>query len=160
MMTDAKQDTKKDKRIPWYFVSFFVGLVILNVIFVSIAVDSYPGLVTTNAYEKGLAYNDMIDAKEKQDALGWHTDITFTEAGHVRIFLQDKEGKAISDAVISAEIGRVINDDDDMALIMQEKGRGYYESRENFATKGQWNIKALIQWQQNSLQIKKRVAVK
>ena len=159
MMTEQREDTKKDKIIPWYFVAFFAGLAVLNVIFVSLAVDSYPGLVTENAYEKGLAYNDMIEAKQVQDALGWHTKIMVTDNHKIKLFLNNHLGDFISGADIQAIIGRVINDDEDKILSFIESSNGYYETVESFSINGRWNLEAHIKWQNNNIQIKELVHI-
>lgn len=159
MISETREDTKADKRIPWYFVAFFVGLAILNVIFVTIAVKSYPDLVTENAYEKGLDYNTMIETKQAQDALGWQSDFKIMDQ-KIILFLTNKDGNFLSGANITAEAGRIIHGNDDHALTFVENANGYYESQEKFAIKGRWNIKAHIQWKQDKIQIKKHVQVK
>ena len=157
MNTATRQDTAKDKKIPWYFVAFFAGLAVLNVIFVTIAVKSYPGLVTQNAYEKGLNYNDMIDAKQAQDALGWKTDFVI-ENDRIILTLKDKNGHSIKGANITASLGRIIHEHDDKAVTFIETSQGTYESTEKFAIKGRWNIRAQITWQQKQIQISENVA--
>jgi len=51
----------KDKLIPWYFVIFFLVLFIVDGIFVYLATSTHTGVVTENAYEKGLRYNEVIE---------------------------------------------------------------------------------------------------
>ena len=49
-----------NKYIPLSFVLFFIVLAILDGIFVYLAVSTQTGVVTKNAYEKGLNYNEAI----------------------------------------------------------------------------------------------------
>ena len=51
-------------RIPLYFVMFFITLAILDSFFVYIALSTHNGVVTENAYEKGLNYNRTIEQAE------------------------------------------------------------------------------------------------
>jgi nitrogen fixation protein FixH len=60
---------------------------VVNGIFVYFAVTTWPGLSQTDAYEKGLRYNEVIKAAQRQRDLGWQSDVTFAANGqiHVRI---------------------------------------------------------------------------
>lgn len=69
--------TKRDKLIPWYFVLFFVVIGAVNAVMVTLAVRTHTGTVTDHPYEKGLAYNKVVDAANAQEKLGWKSDIRF-----------------------------------------------------------------------------------
>ena len=71
---------KSDKWIPWYFVAFFVVLAILDGIFVTIAATTHTGVITENAYQKGLDYNEVVAASEEQDEIGWVGNIGFEKS--------------------------------------------------------------------------------
>ena len=64
----TRTDTFKDKLMPWYIVLFFVVFTIVLAGFAVIAHRTHTGVVTENAYKKGLAYNDVIkEADEEND---------------------------------------------------------------------------------------------
>ena len=67
-------------------------------------------MVTEDAYEKGRAYNDVIMAQEKQEKLGWTSDI-FVDNNMVKFKLADKDGEAIAGAKIIALISRPMQAD-------------------------------------------------
>lgn len=50
----------KDRFIPWYFVMAFAVVFAVNGFFVYKAVTTSHGVVTENAYEKGLQFNDVV----------------------------------------------------------------------------------------------------
>ena len=78
----------RDKIIPWYFVMFFVVVAAVNAVMVTLAVRTHTGIVTEHPYEKGLAYNAVVDAEAKQEALGWKGHIDY-QKGAVRFTLRD-----------------------------------------------------------------------
>jgi nitrogen fixation protein FixH len=98
--------TRRDRMIPWYFVLFFVVLAIIDGVFVSIAVRTHTGVVTENAYEKGLAYNRVVKAQAAQAALGWQGGVVFhrtgPRTGEVALHVRD-----ISDKPLKVESGVV-----------------------------------------------------
>ena len=61
---------KRDRIIPLYFVAFFVFIAIMDGIFVYLATTTHSGVVTENAYQKGLNYNQYITAYDQQEMLG------------------------------------------------------------------------------------------
>ncbi len=97
---------RRDRLIPWYFVMFFVGLVVVLGGFVMIAVRTQTGVVTDHPYEKGLAYNKVVAAAAAQEALGWKGGVEFTGTtagkGTLQFTLTDKKGKPL--ALESAEV--------------------------------------------------------
>ncbi|NBO17679.1 MAG: hypothetical protein EBV03_00340 [Proteobacteria bacterium] len=88
------QDHLNGRRVFFYFMAFFSVIATVNGIMATLAVRTHTGLVTTHAYEKGLAYNEVISAEEKQQALGWHAGITFKDNTLI-VELRDAKGKTI-----------------------------------------------------------------
>ena len=58
----------KDRIIPWYFVMAFLVIFAVNGLFVYLATTTHNGVVTENAYEKGLDYERIVDEVRKQKA--------------------------------------------------------------------------------------------
>ncbi|MCH2038403.1 MAG: FixH family protein [Rickettsiales bacterium] len=88
-MADVVQ--RRDKLIPWYFVMFFVFLAIVDGTFVTIATSTHRGLVTDNAYEKGLNYNETISAYDAQKNLNWDSTLHY-EQPLLTFALKDEQG--------------------------------------------------------------------
>ena len=58
---------KTGQQVLMAFLGFFIICSSVNAFFVYKAIDSYSGVVTENAYEKGLKFNDVIaEAKKRQ----------------------------------------------------------------------------------------------
>lgn len=56
----------RDRLIPWYFVMAFLVVFAVNGFFVYMAVSTNHGVVTENAYKKGLDYNNVVAQIRKQ----------------------------------------------------------------------------------------------
>ncbi len=64
----------KDRLIPWYFVMAFLVVFAVNGVFIYLATSTHPDVVTENAYEKGLAYDRIVEEvrQHKADTLLQH----------------------------------------------------------------------------------------
>lgn len=150
---------KSDKWIPWYFVAFFAGLAILNVIFIIIAVSTHRGVVTENAYEKGINYNKTIAEAQRQEELGWKGDINFNRSA-LSFTLKDSSGNFIADADVAAYLFRVAEAGSDFTLPLAYVGNGRYYTDIIFPFKGQWDIRIIAKWQEQKYQQTRRIVVK
>ncbi|MCI5050219.1 MAG: FixH family protein [Rickettsiales bacterium] len=56
----------RDRLIPWYFVMAFMVVFIVNGIFIYYATGTHKGVVTENPYEKGLAFDEIVNEVRKQ----------------------------------------------------------------------------------------------
>ncbi|WP_417466224.1 FixH family protein [Kordiimonas sp.] len=160
-MSNTAQDTgmrKSDRLIPWYIVAFFVVVAILDGIFVYIATSTHTGVVSEQAYDKGLAYNETVAAAEKQAALGWQHSISH-EDGRLIFTLTDGDGAALKDAAVKAVIRRPIGDTADFTLELRQIVDGRYEAPISFPANGQWDARIYALWQDKDYQAHKRLIV-
>ena len=68
----------KDRLIPWYFVIAFLIVFTVNGFFVYMAIRTNHGVVTENAYEKGLEYNAIVKKVQAQKLENTHAAGTNT----------------------------------------------------------------------------------
>ena len=95
----------RDRIIPWYFVMFFLVVAAVNAVMVTLAVRTLPGTVTDHPYEKGLAYNQVVAASDKQEALGWKGDVSY-HAGQLQFTLRDRSNKPLQPESVTAKLFR------------------------------------------------------
>jgi nitrogen fixation protein FixH len=157
ILSDA--DKRANKWTPWYFVMFFVFIAIINGIFVVMATSTHRGLITENAYQKGLDYNDDILAVEKQTKLGWNGTFGF-EKNTLTFALNDKQGTAIEQADAVAYLSRVAQDGDDFSVKLVHNKQGQYKQKISFPAKGQWNVTVAVKWNQKNYQQSTRITAK
>ncbi len=153
------KDSRADRLIPWYFVLFFVVIAVVDGIFVTVAVRTQTGIVRENAYEEGLAYNRVLEAARAQDDLGWRSDIVL-EGNTLRVLLEDKGGRTISGASMTARVRRPVQAGHDFEMPLSELEDGSYQSQIVFPLKGQWEIRVFAQWQNRQYQSSRVVVVR
>lgn len=151
-----RQDTFADKLIPYYFVAFFVGLAILFGWFVHLARSSYTGLVTDQAYEKGVAYNSTIAQAAAQDEMGWQGKIAYAD-NTVTFVLTDAAGAAIDGATVSLWLFRPVQEAMDVHVPMISAGAGVYTAAVDQAARGYWEARILAKTLTAEYQTSKKV---
>jgi nitrogen fixation protein FixH len=129
-----------------YMVLGFFGVVLLaNVVFVYLAMDTFTGLATEGAYVKGLSYNDVLEEAEAQDALGWRVEIERQALGPRRWQLtaafRDREGGPIEDLSVQLEVRRPTQEGFDALLDLAPLGGGRYGVEHEFPLVGQWDLR-------------------
>ena len=162
MTTNLSQHRRDNKIIPLYFVAFFVFLALLNIIFFYIATSTHRGVITDNAYEKGLKYNDVIEKSEQQALLGWQGDIIFDDVGNMLTFrLKDKNNLPIGGAVVKAYLTFIASEGHDFDVMLPPTDiSGIYQAPLAFPRGGQWNIHIYVSDETANYQVKKWVVVK
>lgn len=126
--------TRRDKWIPWYFVAFFSVLALVDGVMVTLAVRTQTGVVTDHPYEKGLAYNRVLDAANAQKSLGWKGAVSY-EGGALRFRLTDKNGALLKPQAITAQIKRPTQASMDFTVTLVDGS-----ARFRFPQPGLWDV--------------------
>ena len=143
---------ESDKWIPWFFVAFFVVIALVNGIFIYFAITSFTGVVTDHAYEKGLAYNEMLDKARQQGQLHLIQKASY-EADTLRWRLADKNNEPLVNAKVSAHIMRPSRVGFDFDIVLVHQGGGVYEAPVNLPLMGRWRAELEAQWKAQTYQI-------
>jgi nitrogen fixation protein FixH len=80
-MAEATRHHPIDRWLPWMIAAVFVLLTAVLFWFVQIAYASFNGTVTDHAYERGLAYNDILAARRTQAESGYAPQLSVTKSG-------------------------------------------------------------------------------
>lgn len=158
-MEPDKINSSKDKMILWYFVIFFLIVAIVNGIFVTIAASTHTGVITENAYQKGLNYNAVIEESEKQDRLGWTSSIELKD-NLLNVWLYDKNGDDIKNAEVTVYFTRPSQEGHDFSVSLGMDSKNIYSKEVNFPLKGLWDVRVLAKWNQQQYQKSKQIVVK
>lgn len=140
-----------DRLIPWYFVAFFAVIALVDGAMVTMAIKTNTGLVTDHPYEKGLAYNRVIEAERKQEALGWKGGITLN-GGILRFSLVDKSLKPVRAAKVIAVFTRPAKAGMDFSAVLKPVGDSW-EAQVPFPAPGLWEARVYA----DNFQASKRV---
>ncbi|HPD83718.1 MAG: FixH family protein [Alphaproteobacteria bacterium] len=144
--TLKSQKSPKDKYILFAFLGFFGTLFLLDGIFVYTAVTTQTGVVTQSPYEKGLAYNNLLEEEKKQPKL--KERVTYNSP-LLQWKLTDENLNPIVKATVKARLIRPVQEGYDFDVDLVHKGGGVYEAQLSLPYKGQWVVKLESQWIQN-----------
>ena len=140
----------QDRWIPWTFVAAFAVILFANSCLVYFALSTWKGVGVEGAYERGLAYNDVLAAAERHDALGWRVDFAFTPAGagtrsgRLVLDLHDRDGLTLGGATVDANLTRPLESLAPIALDLAERGEGRFEAAIVAPRAGQWDAKLVV----------------
>ncbi len=123
------------------FVGFFVTVFLVNGVMIYEALSTFGGLETSDAYRKGLAYNQRIAEGAAQQQRGWRDHLAYVpESEHVRLDVADHEGAGVPGLAISGEIGRPATDRFDRRLDFTQTAPGTYEANAAGLEPGWWTV--------------------
>ncbi len=142
---------------------FFGVMFIVNGIFVYFALSTFSGGDTSNPYQKGLHYNDALEADERQAERGWQTDVAYDgKAGQLRVSLLDKAAAPVSGLRVAVRLSRPATSKDDRHLRLKEVTPGVYEADVGLAP-GLWVFamasREADQGRESSYRLKQRLYV-
>lgn len=129
-----------DKWIPWYFVAFFIVLAAVDGVFVKLALSTHRGVVTEEAYQKGIAYNETIAEADAQAALGWQMTMRMNDTT-LYATLHDADGKAMNDASLKVKATFVPEEGYDFEQRLEPAGHGEYKAALKMTAAGPWDLR-------------------
>ena len=128
------------------FVLFFGIILSSNVVMISLAVNTFPGLQSKSAYKAGRNYNAIIAQADQQKNLGWQVTVNLDKSSPrdrtIRLVVRDKFNNPMSDLSVSGTLQRTVHSFDDVPLSFEKHGAGVYtmvlDRQEHL---GQWRLK-------------------
>ena len=143
------------------FVGLFLVVLAANGTMIVIAVSTFTGLETTNAYEKGLAYNNRLAAAAEQERLGWDAQLAVTPKGEQQVALvlelADRLGNPIMAADVEAAFLRPVQEGHDVMLRLDDRGNGRYAAAIDLPLPGQWDIRLTAVARDKTFRLAKRI---
>lgn len=131
--------------IPLALFLFVTCYTLLDFTFIYIARDAYNGVVTENAYQKGVVFNQTLQANKRQEQLGWQSEVQiehFLYTTKITFKLKDKADIAIINADVKAILQRPTHDREDSHLTMRDEQHiGIYQVVIPKLAYGQWELR-------------------
>lgn len=128
----------------WFF-GFFLTFICVDAVFVYLAISTQTGVVSDKAYEKGLAYNQYLDAAQSQDQIGIQQSASYAD-GTLTWVLKDKDGQAITNAIVVAKMIRPVQDGHDFEVNLIPSAPGIYQVKLDTPLPGAWTAKLKASW--------------
>ena len=110
-------------------VGFFGVMLLANAIFVYFAVATFSGGDTSDPYRKGLHYNDTLEAAQRQEERGWHTEVAYDgKTRRLTLSFLDKAMAPVAGLHVAATLGRPATDQEDRRVVFKEASHGVYDA--------------------------------
>lgn len=161
--------------VPRLIIAFFIFLVILNAMLLSIASRGLPvgiaGMFLPNPeqqkvhtafpgtmpHDKNKSYQGHLAQIEQQREQGWQVSMQGLDklqsgrSGIIELSLLDKQGVPISNAEVRLGLWRLANSRDDQSLLMQESSPGLYRAELLLPDAGRWLVEVVIETETGNL---------
>lgn len=139
------------KKALMWIVGFFLVVFTVNAIMAYIALGTWGGLETNDAYRKGLYYNDEIAAAEEQKKSGWKIFLKHnprslektSESARLDVEIIWPESD-LPPAQVIAIISRAVTDAYDQKIILTKTGNNIFTAPLSLPMAGQWNVSVLV----------------
>jgi len=148
-MTSDSLEARRSLWIPWALCGIFAVFLIANGTMIYFAGESWTGLATDSAYEKGRDYNDTLAAAEAQAALGWQVEVDAEPAedgtAWIEVRLADRDGRAIAADQVWAELVRPTSEGHDQEAPLTAYDAGRYRGVIDLPLAGQWDLRLRVE---------------
>jgi hypothetical protein len=177
---------RKNQKMHWaprLILWFFVGLVVLNAILLSIASNGLPGFLTRMLlptpegqkvhtafpgvlpHDRNKSYEPHLEKVERQRNLGWQVTATGFEAlvadrpGAVTVAVKDEQGAPLKGAMVNVALWRMANSDDDRVVALAEIAPGVYGAHIALEAAGRWLMTLHVERGQDHHQSQRQLIV-
>ena len=152
---------------PWVFVGGFAVIITVNAIMAYIAVDSWTGLETENAFQRGQEFNAQLAQKTSQTKLGLAVTSTFEhaptadngQAGRMHLAFVGMDGEGIVGLTIKALAVRPTHEGYDRELVFVAHGDGRYIATTALPLAGQWELRVTASRADEIFKLRQRIQV-
>lgn len=140
-------------------LAFFGIIFAANAALIWMAGKSFNGLAEDQAYEKGLAYNEVLEQGRMQERDGWTVKANFAE-GRFVIELADRHGP-VSGAEGTATLFRVIRSGEDLSAPLASAGAaGQYSVALTPPEPGLWELRVEVRYNGRTYDSRQRLDIK
>jgi len=125
-------------------LAFFGAVIAVNVAFMIVALDTFPGEDVQRSYVQGVAYNETLEERRIEAQNGWRAFAELAPAEHgaiVRVTLSDSTGAPLRGAAIEAELRRPAAAAQDRDLAFTESAPGVYSAPVAAPERGVWIVR-------------------
>lgn len=123
-------------------VAFFGLIAAMNAVLIRLAVSTFGGVETENAYQAGLNFSREIAAAETQDALHWQVKATVSggpETTVVELVARDANGRPLAGLDASAQLVHPSDRRGDLTVPLDERATGTFRGQVA-AAHGNWTL--------------------
>ena len=127
-----------------WLAGFFGVVFAVNIFFMVVALDTWSGLESDDAYSAGLQFNKTLDARQDQKSRGWAgavRTIVKPDGSHDLVAeFKDRSGQPLSQLSVMADIVRPTHAGYDLQLELTPTGDGAYRAALRLPLDGIWDV--------------------
>jgi len=146
-VTDRTQSNRQPREVTGRtvficLVAFFGLIAAMNAVLIRLAVSTFGGVETENAYQAGLNFSREIAAAEVQDALHWQVKATVSggpEATVVELVAHDAGGRPLAGLDATAQLVHPTDRRGDLTVPLDERTTGIFRGQVA-AAHGNWTL--------------------
>ena len=124
-------------------VAFFAVIFAVNLTMATLAISTFGGVESKNAYQAGLVFSQEIAAARAQEARNWRVDAKISpwapDGIAIDLSVRDGSGRSISGADFTVIFAHPANRREDHVVVLNEIGAGAYRGRTEIPL-GQWDL--------------------
>ncbi len=160
------QDNPEAWRNPWViaWMAIIVVFLVVNALFVIVAVVSSPGLVVENYYEKGRMYEkNALKILAAEKAMQWEMHFEVPKelkVGRPEVFrfsVVDTRGLPIQSAKVNVTAYRPSDAKADFVTLFEEIAPGLYQADIKFSLPGIWDVNLHITHGEKNYRLTRRI---
>lgn len=143
------------RHVLFGMLGFFGLILAVNLIFVTVALDTFTGLTDRDSYRTGVSWNQKLDQADALRKLGWHVAVEPTivpvegkpEARYLdlTVSITDPNGAPIKPVALAGEARHPIVQSFDQPMDVVPLGPGRYRLAGELPTVGDWTIRIVIE---------------
>ncbi|HWL80717.1 MAG TPA: FixH family protein [Roseomonas sp.] len=141
MSVTLPEQPRRSGWIPWAFVGGMGLVLAVNGVLVWAALSTFTGVSVGHAYDRGLAYNDVLAETARQDALGWHASVLMDVRGLV-VSVEDEDGKPVAGTIAGVLVRPI--EGTRVPLGFRPVGPGRFQAAAEVPKRGQWEAQLRV----------------
>ena len=122
-------------------IGFFGTIIAVNIVFISLAVGSFPGESMKKAYVQGLEYDEVLEARAEQARIGW-TAVVNLDVDHLLLAVEDEGGLPVGGLSLAGVLQHPADMALDHPLVFTEVRPGVYSADVAGLGEGLWRLEA------------------
>lgn len=144
MISEPQGSVIRGKHVLFGLLAMFGLVIAVNLVFVWFAIDTFTGVTSENPYKEGLAYNQVLAARDAQRDLGWQSNVSYEREGEatrrIAISLSDRDGRPLSGLSLDGSLRRPTHAGVDQPLAWRETAPGRYTAEVALPELGNWDL--------------------
>lgn len=150
LVSPGRFGTLTGRRFLLLMLGCFAIVFTVNGLLIYKALTTFDGIEIDDAYQRGRAYNQTLDAMAVQAARGWKatvsiapatSDTAVQHAVHVVVVMTDRAGAPLSGLRMRATFWHPVSVGIDRSAAMHETAPGHFEADFQLASGGNWLLR-------------------